>query len=258
MTIKQTEKIKGDGRTPADYCAYAGCDGEHDFGCVARVPLFCQLTPAQLLKVSSLIKQKSYGSGSLIFTADQQLQDLLIVRQGRVKIVRYNEEGNERLLDILHCGDFYGGEQLFQDRPAGENGIAATDCTICYLNTNELAELIVREPEIGLKIIQYYSGLAARYRIMQEIIVTKDALKRLAMFLSERYRIGERAISLSQEEIAQSINLTQETVNRKIAELKRIGALRTDGQRKIRILDIDKLRGIAGEGYLQLSDQSQS
>ncbi len=222
----------------------AVCGAQYET-CVSRVPLFQHLDEEQQRQVAELIEHRNYRAGAVIFHVDEAIQDLMILRRGQVKLLRYTADGEERLVDLLMAGDFYGGEQFLEESPAEETGVALGDCEFCYLNKGALASLILREPEIGLKLIQYYSSLASRYRSRQEILMTKDALQRLVLFLLSRQRqTSSLCLDLSQEEIAQAVNLTQETVNRKLAELKRGGLIRIQGQRKLEICDLEKLRSL--------------
>lgn len=215
---------------------------------MAHVPLFKQLTKPQIAMVSQLIRAKTVQAGQFVFMEEEPLEHLIVLRSGKIKLIRYADGGEERILDVLAEGDFYTGEPLFYRGVARETAVAMVDCQFCTIPTRELAQLILKEPEIGLKMIQYYSELTSRYRAMHEILATKDALKRVVLFLLERSkRVSSSRISLSQEEIAHSINLTQETVNRKLSELKKAGMIAIAGHRSIRIRNATNLQAYIQE-----------
>ena len=229
-----------------DAALSCGCRTDGKDFCVANIPLFRDLDAKQLTLIARILRHRRYKPGEFLFMEQEPLDDLLMIREGRVKIVRYVADGEERLIDVLSFGDFYGGDQLFGQSYARESGLAMDACYVCSLNTHELARLILQEPEIGLKFIQYYSESASRYRVQKEILSIRDSFQRLASFLVETSRRrGTSCVDLTQEEIGRALVLTQETVNRKLARLKRCGYIRVNGQRSLELLNPEGLRAIA-------------
>ncbi len=221
------------------YCS--GCSGES--ACVGRVPVFKTLNPAQMEKLHKIISRKVFKDKEIIFHEGEPLKQLMVVRSGKVKLVKYNENGEEILTDILGHGDFYGGDTMFSDAKKTETGIAMGSCGICYINTSDLKELIYKEPDIGVKLLTYYCEIANSQRVTKEILAIKNAKTRVSQFLLEMSRRHETSdLDLSQEDIANSISLTQETVSRKISQLKKEGLIKTSGHKKITILDKEALK----------------
>lgn len=221
------------------------CTYTAEGGCVGRVPIFKTLNPVQMESLHKIIFRRAYKDKEIIFREGEPLKQLMVVRSGKVKLVRYNENGEEVLTDILGQGDFYGGDTMFSDAVKTETGIAMGTCGICYISTKDLKELIYKEPDIGVKLLTYYCEIANNHRITREILSIKNAKVRIAQFLLElarRYEVDE--LDLSQEDIANSISLTQETVSRKISQMKKEGLIEARGHKKIKILDKEALQFI--------------
>jgi CRP/FNR family transcriptional regulator, nitrogen fixation regulation protein len=77
----------------------------------------------------------------------------------------------------------------------------------------------------------------------------KNALERLAAFLLEMAgRCGKDAVldlAMPRHDIADYLGLTLETVSRMFAELKESGTIRLESARRVRLVDMTKLRAMA-------------
>ena len=109
----------------------------------------------------------------------------------------------------------------------------------------ELKTLILKLPNIALKMLTYFSSNADHNRKLLKISSYTSALKRTALFLLDlSERKGSTSLEISQEDIASSIFTAKETVNRKLAFLAKCGILAVIGHKKIEIIDVKKLRNI--------------
>lgn len=214
--------------------------------CLHNVPLFKNLEGEQIRAVQQLIIQKDLAAGDVLFREGDIFSSLYLLRFGSVKLVRYGSEGREYVIDTLFAGDFYGGDQLFNESTARETGVVLSESGICMIRFSDLQRLILSNPQIALKVMSYLSGKLDQYRLSVEILSTKDVSKRLAMYLYERYqRTSKSVLLLSQQDIGNAIHLTQETVNRKLSVLQRDGLVAVEGKRTIIIKDPERLKLLA-------------
>lgn len=205
--------------------------------CVRRVPVFSMLEPDKLAQVAALVRPREYQPREVLFSVGDRIEGIWIVRRGAVKLLRGDEDGSESIVGILRVGDFYGGDSLFYDSHSRETAVAAERTGICFIPEGGLRELLGRDPQIALKIIQYYSLQHARSMNMLAILSSGDSLRRVCRFLAwqaEQEPAGR--VTLSQEEIARMLGLAPETLNRKLALLKKDGVIRMEGHRGITVL----------------------
>lgn len=216
--------------------------------CLTHVPIFQNLDSSQMQRVQSLIRQRTLSSGEVLFHEGERTNRLIIVRSGVLKLVRYGSDGQLFLLETLFAGDFYGGDQLFSESHYNETGIAGDSLGICTIASRDIRALMLNDPHIALSVITYLNGKLEQYRQQVEMLATKRVEKRLAMFLLERgRRTGSRAVLLSQEEVGAAINLTKETVNRKLAKMQDEGLVAIGGKKHILLVDIPALELLASE-----------
>ncbi len=216
--------------------------------CLPNVPIFQNLDADQIVRVQSLIRQRTLSSGEVLFREGDSSNRLIIVRSGTLKLVRYGSDGQQFVLETLFPGDFYGGDQLFSESHCRETGIAGEDLGICTIASSDIRILMLSDPHIGLRVMTYLNGKLDQYRLQVEMLATKSVEKRMAMFLLERVRrTGGVTVSLSQEEIGNAIHLTKETVNRKLSLMQENGLLSVAGKKRILLVDIPSLELLASE-----------
>lgn len=214
--------------------------------CLHNIPIFEHLDPPEIKRVQKLIIQRELESNEVLFHEGDASEKLYIVRTGSLKLVRYSPDGQEFLLDTLFPGDFYGSDGLFAPGNVQESAIAEQKSGICTIQGGELKQLMLADPSISLKVLEYLNTKLEQYRLQLEMLSTKDVSKRLCMYLYQRStRSASLELLLSQEDIGNAIHLTKETVNRKLAILQGQGVIRIAGKKKITILDLGELKEFA-------------
>lgn len=221
------------------------CDSCHtEDVCVRHVPAFMKLTETEIQAIADLVEHRDYGNMELIFREGDPMERLIILRRGKVKLFRHTHDGEEIVLDIMTPGDIHGGEELFSDNQQKESALAMGKVGVCLIAYDQIKEVIMKQPVIGIKIMEYLSMKLNQSHALLEIISTRDTLKKLVMFLLERrQRTGGDILELTQSDIGNSIHLTKETVNRKLGELSQAGLIEKSHGR-ITLKDIEALENI--------------
>lgn len=228
-------------------CGCRHCDNR---GCANRVPIFAGLSQQELDQVTRLIVRKQYQKGEMIFMEGNRLAGLIIINAGQVKVFRYTSEGKEQILHLFSPGDFLGEKNLLKDRQATYYAQALTDVGLCLIYRDAFRQLLLRHPEIGLKVIEELCGRLERLEDAVQGLGTKSIESRISAVLlefAERYGIREEngllvELPLSREGIANYIGVTRETVSRKLSLLHEEGIIRMIGNKKLLIPDMEKLR----------------
>jgi len=75
---------------------------------LARVPIFFDLSDAELKFLSDRAVTRHYDSGNLIFSEGDPCAGLYIVESGDVRIFKTSAGGREQVLTIEHAGGLRG------------------------------------------------------------------------------------------------------------------------------------------------------
>lgn len=174
---------------------------------------------------------------------------LYVITEGKVKLGRTSSDGRENLLAILGPGEMFGELSLFDPGPRTATATAVAETQLVGLTNDQLHAYLSRHPNVALTLL---AALARRLRRTNENVadlVFTDVPGRVAkalLELSGRFgRPVEEGIlvahDLTQEELAQLVGASRETVNKALADFATRGWIKLEA-RAVLLLDLDRLR----------------
>jgi len=133
------------------------------------IPLFKSLGKKDLALILNILHNRSYLPGEYIFYQGDPGIGLYILRQGDVKIVRENDNGNVVDLAIFTKGDFFGELALVDGETRSASAIAETEVRAAVIFKPDLDEFIEKYPKKGIKVLNGISHIiATRLRSLNE------------------------------------------------------------------------------------------
>jgi CRP-like cAMP-binding protein len=215
-----------------------------------QVPLFRSLDEGSLGSLALHSRRRRFHRGETLFHAGDPGYTLYIIAGGRVDIQTTMPDGQTVHLARRVQGDYFGEMALIDGKPRMADAITAEPCDLIMLDRASFVQCIEESPQIALAIM---STLAERLReaaVNLERRQGLDVLGRMSALLLELMDTssaempggGRRlAAKMTQQEMAERIGSTRETVNRTLCSLRDIGAIRMDG-RQIIVLSVARLR----------------
>lgn len=223
------------------------CRGEL---CASKVPIFENLNNEELLEIVNTINHKEYIKGDVIFTEGNIANTLYFVNEGKIKLYKYTKDGKEQILHVLSEGDFFGELDLIKPSKYGFNAKAIVDSKICTLTKEEMKDIMMRNLEIGIKLLETVGERLAKVENLVQNLATNDVDSRMAYLITDLMeKYGESTgnnisikLPLSREEMANYIGVTRETISRKLKKLEDENLIKIIGTKNIVILDEEGLR----------------
>jgi CRP-like cAMP-binding protein len=214
-----------------------------------NAPLFRGLDEEAAEALTASLKQTRIRRGDVLFSEGDEGDRLYIVTQGKVKLGRSSVDGRENLLAILGPGQMFGELSLFDPGPRSATVTAVTDCTMQSLSHEELGSWLDGRPEVARGLLSQLAGRLRRANDVVADLVFSDVPGRVAkalLDLSSRFgRIADDGVhvhhDLTQEELAQLVGASRETVNKALADFASRGWLRLEA-RSVVLLDVDRLK----------------
>ena len=215
---------------------------------LATAPLFAGVDPATADLLASAMTTRKVDRGHVVFTEGDTGDRLFIVIEGKVKISRSAADGRENLLAVLGPSEMFGELSLCDPGPRTATATAVTDSALASLDHDDLRPLLFAQPAVA---VQLLAALAQRLRRTNEAmadLVFSDVPGRVAkalLDLAERFGDDEQDgvrvhHDLTQEELAQLVGASRETVNKALSEFANRGWLRLEG-RTVLLLDRERL-----------------
>jgi CRP/FNR family transcriptional regulator, cyclic AMP receptor protein len=216
-------------------------------GGLSRLPLFAALDVESATSLEAAMTTRSVPRGHVVFREGDPGDRLFVVLDGKVKIWRAAPDGRENLLAVLGAGEMFGELSLFDPGPRTASVSAVTDSRLASLGHDGLRPILDR-PGVGGQLLQ---ALAQRLRRTNESLadlVFTDVPGRVAkalLDLAEKFGTetaeGTRVQhDLTQEELAQLVGASRETVNKALSEFASRGWLQLEG-RTVLLIDRDRL-----------------
>jgi CRP-like cAMP-binding protein len=215
---------------------------------VRRAPLFAALETDAAAALEASMVEVDLPRGQVLFSEGDRGDRLYIVRRGKIKLGRTSADGRENLLAVLGPGEMFGELSLFDPGARTATATAVTDSRLAGLGHADLKPWLTRRPEVAPPLLQ---ALAQRLRRTNENLadlVFSDVPGRVAkalLDLARRFGVqGDDGVhvthDLTQEELAQLVGASRETVNKALAEFQARGWIRHEA-RAVVLLDVDRL-----------------
>jgi CRP/FNR family cyclic AMP-dependent transcriptional regulator len=214
-----------------------------------QAPLFNALDDEAAEALGASMAENRLRRGEVLFHEGDEGDRLYVVTEGKIKLGRTSSDGRENLLAILGPGQMFGELSLFDPGPRSATVTAVTDCVMQSLGHDELLPWLNGRPEVARGLL---SQLAGRLRKANDVVadlVFSDVPGRVAkalLDLSSRFgRIADDGVNvhhdLTQEELAQLVGASRETVNKALADFASRGWLRLEA-RSVVIMDVERLK----------------
>lgn len=219
-----------------------------DEAVIRKAPLFSGLDAGAADALRASMKLVKLRKGQSLFKEGDDGDHLFVVSSGKVKLGTKSVDGRENLLMILGPGDMFGELSLFDSGPRTATATAVTDSKLLALGQDKVIPWLREHPEVSLQLL---ARLASRLRRTNEVVgdlVFSDVPGRVAKALIDLgVKFGDKRSEglfvnhdLTQEELAQLVGASRETVNKALADFAQRGWLRLEA-RSVMILDYERL-----------------
>ena len=218
-----------------------------------RVPFLAALTPADSEALAAAVKRRRFARGQAIFAKDDPGDALFIIEEGSVRIYLPSPQGADLTLAVLGASEFFGHLALLDGGPRSASATALRDTTVLTLDRADFTDLLQSRPQAAMAVL---ASVTQRLRETNETagdLVFLNVGGRLAKKLLD-LAAGHGVqrpdgvlldLALTQEELANMLGVTRESVNRHLSSLRRKGAVSREGRRFL-IRDEEALRRYIG------------
>lgn len=216
---------------------------------VRKAALFAALSEDDARALRSTMATTRIDRGETLFKEGEQGDRLYILTTGKMKLGRTSPDGRENLVAVLGPGEMLGELSLFDPGPRSATATAVAQCELISLGHDSLTGFLAGRPAVAQAML---TALARRLRRTNDSLadlVFTDVPGRVAkalLDLSQRFgRATDEGVlvahELTQEELAQLVGASRETVNKALADFAARGWLRLEG-RAVVLLDTERLQ----------------
>jgi len=214
-----------------------------------RLPLFTDLSDAELALIAERVTLRSYEAGAIIFSEGDACRELLIVKEGSVKIFKAAANGRQQLIGVERAGNSLAEVPVFDGDCYPATAQAAGPAILLRLEAELFRGLCLHHPEVALKVIKV---LAHRLRRMGSLVedlsfatVRGRLIAHLLHLADKSGRHTPQAVEFdlteNNEELAARLGTVRELVSRNLGRLHNEGLIEIN-RRTVRIPNIAALK----------------
>jgi len=211
-----------------------------------RAQLFDELSPCVLDQIAGLAMIRTYAGDAILFRQCDPGDALYIVESGLVEISFIGPSGRKLVLNYMHAGDVFGEIALLD---GGERTATATTVgpsTLYRIARSDALALLADKPEVAAELIHV---LCRRLRWISSQLEDRALLpipartaKKL-LLLVERMDALNGHLEISQNDLADIVGATRESVNRTLSQWRDLGWIEL-ARGTIRVKNVDDLAAV--------------
>lgn len=218
--------------------------------------VFSELSESELQLLEQCKTSNKYKKKQIVFYEGNPVVGVYCVRSGNIKLFKTSSAGKQQIVRIAQKGDVLGHSALFTEAPHAVTAEILDDSEICFLDRTRFLTLLRINVSVSLKLLAQVSRELNRSEEQALDLAYKSVRVRFVEFLltlKQTFGVCENGIchidiSLSREELAQSIGTTTETAVRLLSEFRADGLVEID-KKSISLLDSEKLLKYTEIGY---------
>lgn len=215
---------------------------------LARAGIFQGVEQSAVAVLTEQLQSVDFPRGHRIFTEGEPGDRLYIIVAGKIKVGRSTPDGRENLLTVMGPSDMFGELAIFDPGPRTSTVTTITEVRAVSMDRDALKGWIDQRPEVAGQLLRVLARRLRRTNDNLADLIFTDVPGRVAkalLQLAQRFGTQEAGAlrlthDLTQEEIAQLVGASRETVNKALADFAHRGWLRLDGK-SVLILDSERL-----------------
>lgn len=221
---------------------------DDDARMLGQSPLLRDLSSSDADVLRPHVRTFSLSRGDRLFAEGDIGDQVYFVIEGKVKLTRTAPDGRENLISVHGPGEMFGELAMFDPTYRSAAATAVTDARLAMLAHDDLRQSLETRPAVAMHLLR---ALAQRLRRITEInanLVFTDVPGRVAKALLELAgKFGVQTEDglqvnhdLTQEELAQLVGASRETVNKALADFAARGWIQLSAK-SVLLLDPDRL-----------------
>ena len=211
-----------------------------------RVPLFSELGDDDIERIEAYTRERSVDKGGFVFQRGDAPQGFYFVVSGQIKLAITSEQGNEKVVEVIHSGQTFGEAVMFLNRRYPVFAEALFPTRLLHIAQNVVTDLIDTDPRFAHALL---ASMAIRLHGLirdVEAYSLRSSTQRVIGFLLQTDPSPEQGgrheirLATSKQILASRLNLTPETLSRIFHDLSSEGLIEVKG-RSIILLDTSRL-----------------
>ncbi len=153
------------------------------------VPLFSQISIEVIEELIGQGQTLSFETDDVVCCEGENSEAMYVILDGRLRVYKQDDEGNEVDIDALKSGDFFGEMALLDRQPRSATVVCISPCQLFMLERQAFLRLLLN-PKTQYMAVSVFSTLVQRVRVLMEKYFEEELVQRTlqAEMEAERHR----------------------------------------------------------------------
>ena len=205
---------------------------------LAGAEIFHGVEAGRLTVLTDHLRFVEFACGQTIYAENEESSSFYVIISGKVKIGRCSPDRREKLLAIMGPSDMFGELSIIDPSPRGSTATAITDVYAMSADPHTLRAWIREDPQFVDRLLRVLAKRLRHTNSYLADLISTDGPGRVAkqlLRLAQQFGVHEDGAlrvthDLTQNEIAQLVGASRETVNKTLADFVGRGWIRVDGK----------------------------
>lgn len=210
-----------------------------------------KLNSHELELLNAECSQKHFEGKQDLFREGKECKYIVFLRNGLVKIYINSGKGNDYIYRIIKAPGYIGLANLFSNKPNAVSATCISHCDVCLIPKEVFLGFIRTNHEFALQIIKQISSDKLEFyehiSEQQQKHLNGKLASALIYLANHIFESPSFTLPLTRTELAQYVGSTRESLTRALSDFDKSGIISAH-LRNIRILDMDRLKAIGGNG----------
>jgi CRP-like cAMP-binding protein len=120
---------------------------------IERTQMFKGFTRAEIEALAKYTRAYGVEAGKVIFREGQKAAYLCIISEGRVDVLKQNEDRENKKVNTIRDGRSFGEMAVIDDMPHSATTVAADAVKLLMITKQKLEQLTRDQPALGVKVL---------------------------------------------------------------------------------------------------------
>lgn len=216
------------------------------FSDLKDLPLFAGLPEEELRGFGAMFEEKTFRKRERLFASDRATDSIYFVKQGRVKISYFSEDGKEFTVTILRPGEVYS-------RHSEAAATALEETRVLVIRMEDFKKILQARPQIAVRLINVLGRILRMQNDVIQNLAFREVSSRLAhLLIGQCLAAGVLLkdgctfkLGLTHEELATMLGSSRQTITSTLNRFEENKIIAVH-KKQVTILNTERLRELAG------------
>lgn len=194
---------------------------EEWFQLLKKMDVFSGLSIEEVKPLILESRVHSFQTKETIFVEGEERTHIYVLKTGVILIMKLNEDGEERVINILTEGEIFPHTGFFDERPYPGTAFVKKEAEVLAIPLKAFEKFIEQNPQLSFRIIKMMSKKIYDLQKKLNDYLSLNVEERLLAAIENMNNLSKEGLQLTHQDLANIIGASRETVSRQLKKLEK-------------------------------------